>query len=206
MHIKVDVPNLKDNGRYTFLDECKEDYCFICDDDYYWPSDYIQNTLDVFARHGDDILVTYLVNKKLFEIELKDDVKIQLPKKIIGSGMCAFIPSKLKLEVSFDELKAGYDYERFICNAYLRNKLSLYIPKKKANYLKPIEAVWNDMFALRNRGRNTRIRNTNKYILLTDRHRYKTYIKININDLVKNSFVLSINDKRLQFFYKQWKA
>lgn len=61
LHIKINVPNIKDNGRYTFLKDCRDDYCFICDDDINWPKNYIQNTLNCFQRHGDHIVTAYFI-------------------------------------------------------------------------------------------------------------------------------------------------
>lgn len=60
LHITLSPIDMKDNGRYIFMErECLNDYCFICDDDIDYPINYIDNTLQCFQRNGEYIVVSY---------------------------------------------------------------------------------------------------------------------------------------------------
>lgn len=75
LHITLGDVNLRENGRYLFLDgKCRDDYCFICDDDIEYPPDYVENTLGCFQRNGEDIVVAYyILSTKQFLAEHKCD-------------------------------------------------------------------------------------------------------------------------------------
>lgn len=115
---------MKENGRYTFLKnpDCRDDYCFICDDDINYPSTYVKNTLECFKRNGDNIVVAYYINNvSKFSVEWSVDQ----PQNIInylggvkhyrfGLGTCAFVPSLMNFKFTQKELELHYDIEMFI--------------------------------------------------------------------------------------------
>ena len=104
LHVTLGDKNLKENGRYLFLNkECKDDYCFICDDDINYPPNYVENTLKCFERNGDNIVAAYYIhNNNSFLAEHKEDTVenilmnsrfVVVPHYRFGLGVAAFVPS-----------------------------------------------------------------------------------------------------------------
>lgn len=143
LHVVVSKENLRDNGRYIFLDgACKDDYCFVCDDDINYPSNYISNAMECFKRNGDNIVIAYYVRGWIpFYAEHKND-EIQdlnepavIPHHSFGSGTMAFVPSIMNFDITREELSNGYDMELFIGEHCFENKINVFTPKRPEKFL-----------------------------------------------------------------------
>lgn len=143
LHITLGDVNLKENGRYIFLNkpELQEDYCFICDDDIVWPEDYVKRTLECFKRHGDNIVIAYFINGGLSDFHAKDQVQTgysviqSIAHYRFGAGTCAFVPGLTKFKFTYDELVAHYDIELFFAKQCMNDGIKLYSPERRANWI-----------------------------------------------------------------------
>ena len=171
--------NLKENGRYLFLNkECKDDYCFICDDDINYPPDYVENTLKCFERNGDNIVTAYYIhNNNSFFAEYKTDEvqdifinpkNMGVPHYRFGLGTAAFVPSLMNFQFTYDELVANYDIEMFIGEQCVARGIKVFTPSRRKNFVTFIRSLEKnseiDKFALHLTGANERTKNTYDYL------------------------------------------
>lgn len=143
--------NMKENGRYTFLmgKECREDYCFICDDDIDWPKNYVENTLQCFKRNGDNIVVAYFINRvDSFQAESLTDRVSDTSSNFagvnhfrFGLGTAAFVPSVMNFKFTYEELAAHYDIEMFIGKECHDRHIKVISPKRVRGFVKFIRNI-----------------------------------------------------------------
>ena len=177
MHIHLSTDNLKENGRYLFFDgPCKDDYCFICDDDINYPTNYVQNTIDCFKRNGDNIVVAYYIhsNYKFMSEHKKDSVENTLINSVVphyrfGLGVTAFIPSIMNFQFTNEELIRNYDIEMFVAQQCVDNGIRVITPKRPDKFVRFIRDVEKnddvDKYALHLNGSKDRILNTYNYMV-----------------------------------------
>ena len=215
LHVTLGDVNLKECGRYTFLwkPELQDDYCFICDDDINWPKDYVKNTLDCFKRHGDGIVAAYYVcdgTPDFVAEHRQDDVKCismkwVVPHQRIGAGTMAFVPGLIRFQFTRDELLANYDIEMFMGKQCLDRGIKVYSPKRCRNWLTFMSDRNQtiDKYALHLSGNENRIKYTHDYL---QNKRGRTKAAIGVDVLLKHSYVISIDDTRLQRLNKVFRA
>lgn len=90
--------NLTDNGKFSFLEEGREEYYFTMDDDLVYPHDYVEKTIENIIKYG--TIITYhgriLLGKGLdyyFHHEVFRCLADQYVDKridVAGTGVCAF--------------------------------------------------------------------------------------------------------------------
>ena len=178
-----------------FLNECKNDYCFICDDDIDWPANYVDHTLECLHRYNDNVVISYYAySSEDFLKQHENDLECSC----LGSGTCAFIPSILNANITYDELKNMYDCEIFIVNECLRKNIKIISPKRPVNFCK-----WKildginasiDSYALSLNGRIKRIENTWNYIKQNNRHIANN---ISYDELMKYSILIKVHQTNL---------
>ena len=172
--------NLKENGRYLFLNkECKDDYCFICDDDINYPPDYVENTLKCFERNGDNIVTAYYIHNTysfLAEHFTDEGQNIFINSKYVvvphyrfGLGTAAFVPSLMDFKFTYEELVANYDVEMLIGEQCVEHGIRVFTPQRKRNFVTFIKNtnknIEIDKFALHLTGANERTKNTYDYMV-----------------------------------------
>ena len=177
LHIILSTINLKENGRYMFLNnQCRDDYCFICDDDIDYPSNYVQNTLQCFERNGNYIIAAYYIHSSLkFKSEYSQDsienIKINtvVPHYRFGAGTMAFIPSIIDFKFTYEELESNYDIEMFFGQQCIDRNINVITPQRPKNFIKfirdvDVEAADIDKCALHLNGSQQRIQYTYDYM------------------------------------------
>jgi hypothetical protein len=169
--------NLKENGRYLFLNkECKDDYCFICDDDINYPPDYVENTLKCFERNGDNIVTAYYIHstksflaKHAIDEEQSIFINSNVPHYRFGLGTATFVPSLMNFEFTYDELVSNYDVEMLIGEQCAEQGIRVFTPKREQNFVTFIRDTNKnaeiDKFALHLSGANERTKNTYDYMV-----------------------------------------
>lgn len=179
LHIVIGDKNMKENGRYTFLErpEIQNDYCFICDDDIDYPKTYVKTALDCFKRKGNRIVVSYFIDSALkFEGSYNSDTVENINVEFagishyrFGLGTAAFIPSLMNFKFTREELEQHYDIEMFIgeeCNA---RGIKVVSPRRPRGFVKFLRSVENskevDKFSLHEHGNRQRAERTYNYML-----------------------------------------
>ena len=177
LHIILSTINLKENGRYLFLhNQCRDDYCFICDDDIDYPSNYVQNTLQCFERNGDYIIAAYYIHssskfKSEYSQDSIEDIKINavVPHYRFGAGTMAFIPSIIDFKFTYEELESNYDIEMFFGQQCIDRNINVITPQRPKNFINFIrdvdtDAADIDKCALHLNGSKERIKYTYDYM------------------------------------------
>lgn len=147
LHITLGNVNLKENGRYLFLTgECKNDYCFICDDDINYPPDYVENTLKCFERNGDDVVLAYYIHSNnsfvaehaedtLENIRMSNLNFVPIEHYRFGLGTAAFVPSITNFRITNEELTANYDIEMLIGEQCSERGIKVLSPARPKNFV-----------------------------------------------------------------------
>ena len=177
LHILLSTTDLKENGRYLFLDTvCRDDYCFICDDDIQYPSDYVSNTLKCFERNGENIVIAYYIHNLNSFVggHSKDEAICTLTSVYgikhyrFGLGVTAFIPSVTNFKILSAEIFSKYDIEMIIAQQCVDNNINVISPMRRANFVNFIRqsepAADIDKYALHLNGSKERTKRTYEYM------------------------------------------
>jgi hypothetical protein len=150
-HHKIDIQrsqdhgDLKDNGKFFFLDRTNLRYYASVDDDILYPENYIQNLLanQVLTRGIVGLHGAYYPKeiKSLFDsrflVHFKEAFEYLLPVTLLGTGTSLIDQAVLRLKPS-DFGEPGMA-DVWLANAAKKKGASLWLIPREANWLEPIQ-------------------------------------------------------------------
>jgi hypothetical protein len=117
MYLRVQEHDLKDNGKYVFLDTMQREQYFTLDDDILYPSDYVRTMTEalrvnpIVTHHGRLLLGrnrSYYSQHKRFHFA--EEIRGKWQVDVLGTGVSAFDTSVVKPEwIAYDERQCMTD-------------------------------------------------------------------------------------------------
>lgn len=140
VHLAGKLSCLKENGRYTWIDEYKDAYYLTVDDDINYPKDYVQQMVAEINRYKQNAIVSFhgtiFANDKsetFYSFQMDVPYNIQVHR--VGGGVMGLVPEKIKLKCPKMQELVTWDGDASLSVWATQHKVKKYVVAHRKGYL-----------------------------------------------------------------------
>lgn len=132
--------DLKENGRYLFINENKDSYFLSVDDDINYPANYVARTIGEINNYGQKCILSFHgtifdrnMNEKYFPFSADVPKDVQVHR--VGGGVMGFVPSEIGFTCPDISALREWDGDASISVWATNNNIKKYVIAHSAVYL-----------------------------------------------------------------------